>query len=172
MILTDTQILKIMPNARNRVKIFLPLINQTLDEFEINTPERVIFFLAQIAHESGELRYTAEIASGEAYEGRKDLGNLFTGDGKRYKGRGLIQLTGRANYREAGYELELPLEDEPLLLEEPEHATRSAGWYWYTRDLNAIADTGNFEIATRRINGGLRGYDDRIMYLKRAQGVI
>ena len=151
---------------------FLDPINKTLEEFEINTPQRIRMFLAQIGHESGQLRYRKELASGEAYEGRKDLGNTTPGDGVRYKGRGLIQITGRYNYGLASLALGLPLLEKPELLEEDLNACRSAGWFWYKSNLNALADMGKFETITRRINGGLNGYSDRYKLYQRAFEII
>jgi putative chitinase len=151
---------------------FLDPINKTLEEFEINTPQRIRMFLAQIGHESGQLRYRRELASGEAYEGRKDLGNTKPGDGVRYKGRGLIQITGRNNYGLASLALGLPLLEKPELLEEDLNACRSAGWFWYKSNLNALADMGKFETITRRINGGLNGYSDRYKLYQRAFEII
>lgn len=151
---------------------FLDPINKTLEEFEINTPQRIRMFLAQIGHESGQLRYRKELASGAAYEGRKDLGNTTPGDGVRYKGRGLIQITGKYNYGLASLALGLPLLEKPELLEEDLNACRSAGWFWYKSNLNALADMGKFEIITRRINGGLNGYSDRYKLYQRAFEII
>jgi putative chitinase len=141
-------------------------------EFGIDTVERETMFLAQVAHESGAFNYVREIASGQAYEGRKDLGNTEPGDGVRYKGRGLIQVTGKANYKSCGDALGIDLIAQPELLETPEYAARSAGWFWDSRKLNAIADKGDFLLLTKRINGGTNGYADRQAYLQRAQGVI
>lgn len=118
-------------------------------------------FLAQIGHESAELRYVKELASGEAYENRTSLGNTEPGDGVRYKGRGLIQLTGRHNYTLLEQALGMPVLDNPELLETPVLAARSAGWFWYKNNLNALADLGQFDAITRRINGGLNGKKDR-----------
>ena len=118
-------------------------------------------FLAQIGHESGQLRYVRELASGEAYENRSDLGNTQPGDGVRFRGRGLIQLTGRYNYEAIERELGLSVLENPQLLETPENAARSAGWFWYRNNLNALADLGKFDTITRRINGGLNGKEDR-----------
>lgn len=172
--LTKEILLQIMPNAKTRVDAFLEPLTQAMHEFEIDlTMLRGIMFLAQIAHESGELRYVREIwnpvqAPWQArYEGRKDLGNTQPGDGKKYMGRGLIQVTGRANYTECAQDLQLPLVDQPELLELPINACRSAAWFWHKRNLNPIADAGDFEKITRRINGGLNGYEDRKKYLKR-----
>lgn len=151
---------------------FLDPINKTLDEFEINTPQRIRMFLAQIGHESGQLRYRRELASGEAYEGRKDLGNTKPGDGVRYKGRGLIQITGKYNYGLASLALGLPLLEKPELLEEDLNACRSAGWFWYKSNLNALADMGKFETITRRINGGMNGYSDRYKLYQRAFEIV
>lgn len=155
-----------------RIERFLPHLNSTFDEFEINTPQRLRMFLAQIGHESGQLRYVKELASGEAYEGRTDLGNTKPGDGVRYKGRGLIQITGRSNYGLAALGLGLPLLENPELLEEDGPATRSAGWFWYKKNLNSLADMGKFELITRRINGGLNGYADRFKLFHRALEVL
>lgn len=152
----------------NRLALYHPLLEKTFEEFEINTPQRCWMFLAQIGHESGQLRYVEELASGRAYEGREDLGNVVSGDGVRYKGRGLIQITGRHNYAACGAGLSLPLLEKPELLLEPENACRSAGWYWNSRNLNSLADMGFFKTITRRINGGLNGYADRLKLYQRA----
>jgi putative chitinase len=132
-----------------------------MQEFEVNTLQRQRMFLAQIGHESGELRYVRELASGAAYENRSDLGNTQPGDGVRFRGRGLIQLTGRHNYEAIERELGLSVLENPQLLETPELAARSAGWFWYKNNLNALADLGKFDTITRRINGGLNGKEDR-----------
>jgi predicted chitinase len=130
-------------------------------EAHITTQPRARQFLAQVLHESGRLRFFQEIASGAAYEGRRDLGNVRPGDGRRYKGRGPIQLTGRANYRAAGKALGLPLEARPDLAARHAVGWRIAAWYWRTRGLNALADRGDFLGITRRINGGTNGLADR-----------
>ena len=148
-------------------------LNAAMDEYEISAnPARETHFLAQVAHESGGFHYVRELATGDAYEGRADLGNTETGDGRRYKGRGLIQITGRANYEACGLALDLPLLYHPELLETPVNAARSAAWFWKSKGLNEIADKGDFLAATRRINGGLNGLPDRQAYLKRAQQVF
>jgi sialidase-1 len=160
--LTEAQLRAIMPRlTKERAAEFLGPLNRAMSKGEIDTPLRRAAFLAQLAHESGELRYMEEIASGEAYEGRKDLGNTEPGDGKRYKGRGPIQLTGRFNYRKAGEALGLDLEGKPELAASPEVGCLVAGWFWQTRRLNALADDGAFREITRRINGGFRGLDQR-----------
>jgi putative chitinase len=155
-----------------RIDMFLSPLNQTLQEFEIDTPQRMRMFLAQIGHESGQLRYVKELASGEAYEGRADLGNTSPGDGVRYKGRGLIQITGKRNYALASLALDLPLLETPSLLEEPLNAVRSAGWFWKNNNLNALCDLGLFKELTKRINGGYNGYSDRYKLYQRAFDVI
>lgn len=131
----------------------------------IDSPTRQAMFLAQAGHESGRLLYVREIwgptAAQTGYEGRKDLGNTQSGDGMRYMGRGLIQVTGRANYATCGAALNLPLLDQPQLLEQAANAALSAAWFWNSRGLNDLADNGAFETITRRINGGLNGYADR-----------
>lgn len=159
------------PSAR--LQLFLDPLNAAIKEFEIDqTPVRESMFIAQVAHESGGFHYVRELASGEAYEGRADLGNTENGDGVRFKGRGLIQITGRGNYRACGDALGLDLVSSPELLEQPGNAARSAGWFWHSRGLNAIADRGDFIAITKRINGGLNGLPDRQAYLKRAEAVL
>ena len=176
--LTLEQLKEIMPQAGTRADRFLDSLNNAMEEFEINTPERQAAFLAQLAHESGSLRYVRELASGEAYEGRADLGNTEPGDGVRFKGRGLIQITGRANYKSCGDALDLPLVDQPELLEDTDNACRSAAWFWDSRNLNALADEGKFLLISKRINGVNKktgfpnGWEDRLACYERAQQVL
>jgi putative chitinase len=170
--MTPDQLRKIYPYAKGRADTFAEPLTKAMDEFGINTPLRQAAFLAQVGHESGQLRYVEEIASGKAYEGRKDLGNNEPGDGVRFKGRGLIQVTGRANYRACGIGLSLPLLDKPELLCEPVNACRSAGWFWASRKLNEFADQGAFKQITRLINGGYNGLDDRLSLYARAKEVL
>ena len=173
MIITSQQLSKIYTSAPlARVEVFLGPLNLAMEEAEINTPQRTRMFLAQIGHESGQLRYTEELASGAAYEGRIDLGNSQVGDGPRYKGRGLIQLTGKNNYALAGLALDLDLLEHPELLKEPLPACRSAGWFWKQNNLNSLCDLNLFEKLTRRINGGLNGYADRYKLYQLAFTVI
>lgn len=167
------QLVQLFPNAtKARVSLFLEPLNHTLARFEINTPQRIQMFLAQIGHESGELRYTEEIASGKAYEGRLDLGNTQAGDGVRYKGRGLIQLTGRRNYTLASLGLDLPLLEKPELLSYIPHAVSSAGWFFSNNNLLSICDSGDFKKLTKRINGGYNGMEDRLRLLELAKKII
>lgn len=150
-----------------RLETFVEPLNATIEEFGI---QHVAQFLAQIAHESGGFHYTREIwgptPAQARYEGRADLGNTEPGDGSRYRGRGLIQITGRANYAACAAALNLPLLEQPELLEHPMEATRSAGWFWKSHKFDEIDD---FERLTRRINGGTNGLADRYAYLGRAQ---
>lgn len=171
--LTLEQLMAIMPYAgKIRSAMFLWPLNDAMEEFHIDNQYRQAAFLAQIAHESGSLRYVREIASGAAYEGRKDLGNTQNGDGVRYKGRGLIQITGRANYTACAKALDLPLVDHPYLLEVTGNACRSAAWFWQSRHLNQLADAGDFIRITRRINGGTNGLEDRKAYYEKATRVL
>jgi putative chitinase len=161
---------------------FAPLLSDTMVEFAVDlNAARQAAFLAQVAHESAELRYREEIASGDAYEGRRDLGNTQPGDGPRFKGRGLIQITGRTNYAACSLALygdDTLLLNEPELLEEPQAAADSAGWFWSSHGLNAFADVGDFETISVRINGRNRatgmpnGYDQRVAYWRAFQSVL
>lgn len=175
-IVTADQLRRILCCDGARAMRFNAPINLALSRFEIDTPDRVAAFLAQIGHESGSLRYVREIwgptRAQLGYERRADLGNTEPGDGYRYLGRGLIQITGRANYASCGQALGLDLVAHPEILEEPLYASMSAGWYWASRGLNRFADLGDHRQITRRINGGYNGWDDRMAYLGRAQEVL
>lgn len=162
----------IMPVVGPRALKFIDPLNAAMEEFGINTPARQRSFLAQIAHESGQLRYTQEIASGIRYEGRKDLGNTQKGDGVKYKGRGLIQVTGRANYTKCMMALDIDCVEHPELLEEPINACRSAAWFWKSHGLNELADLGDQTKVTKRINGGTNGLAERLMFYDNARKVI
>lgn len=154
---------------------FITPLNLTFEKYAINTPKRIAAFLAQIAHESGSFRYVEEIASGSAYEGRKDLGNTQPGDGKRFKGRGLIQITGRTNYEAVGKALHYDFINQPDHLCLPGAATFSAGWYWDSRKLNALADIGDeesFRKITKKINGGYNGMADRLRHWEKCKKAL
>ena len=131
---------------------------------------RLIHFLAQLAHESGNFHYMEEIASGAAYEGRKDLGNVNKGDGVRYKGRGPIQLTGRANYRRYGQQLGIDFENNPEIVALPSVGLLVACKFWSDNGLNVVADRDDVTTITRRINGGLNGFEDRKNKLSMIKG--
>lgn len=122
---------------------------------------RLAHFMAQLMHESGSFRYMEEIASGAAYEGRRDLGNTEPGDGTRFKGRGPIQITGRANYRRFGRLIGIDLERNPTIAAVPSIGLHLALEYWKDRRLNALADADDVVTITKRINGGLNGLVDR-----------
>ena len=150
----------------------LPFLLAALDEAEINTPVRAAAFLAQLGHESCDLRYFEELATGAAYEGRKDLGNTQPGDGIRYKGRGPIQLTGRSNYRAASLALGLDLEGNPSQAAAVDVGFRTAAWFWRTHGLNEMADAGGFDAITKRINGGFNGKPDRDARFARCKAAL
>lgn len=171
--MTVEQLRKIVPSMTlQHATGVLPYLNRAMAEANIDTPARQAAFVAQLAHESGAFKYREEIASGADYEGRTDLGNTQRGDGRRYKGRGFIQLTGRANYREAGKALGLDLENNPALAATPANAARVAAWYWSKHNLNELADQGRFDAITRRINGGYNGKADRDRYHARAKRAL
>lgn len=133
---------------------------------------RFAHFFAQLGHESGGFSYMEEIASGAAYEGRKDLGNTQPGDGRRYKGRGPIQLTGRANYRDYGRRLGIDLENHPEIAAIPSLGMLTACTYWTVTGLNAFADKDDVLTITRRINGGTNGLADRKQRLAVMKGLL
>lgn len=168
-------------------------------EYHIDTPNRLAMWLANIGHESAGFRFTREIwgptdqqiryerdftqpwpVDAESSRGKEFqrnrlawlLGNDEAGDGWRYCGRGLIQTTGKDNYRRCGIALGLDLLTHPEQLEQQQPAARSAGWFWRINDLSAVADKGDFAAVVRRINGGLTGYDDRVARFERARAAL
>lgn len=174
--LTHQQLLQILPNAGAKAGVFAPVLNTAMQRYQIVGYKRMAAFMAQIGHESGQLLYVREIwgptMAQAKYEGRTDLGNCRPGDGFKYRGRGLVQITGRANYAACGEALGVDLINQPELLEQPLHACMSAAWFWATRGLNTLADAGKFETITRRINGGLNGQRDRLELWAKATKVL
>lgn len=171
--LTPSLLQKCFRNASKRaVLLYVDEINRLLPKFHVNTPQRLCMFLAQLGHESGELHYAEELASGSAYEGRLDLGNTQPGDGIKYKGRGLIQLTGKKNYALASLAMDLPLLENPELLLIPANAVYVSFWFFENNNLWSICDSGDFKKLTRRINGGLNGYEHRLQLLKQCREVF
>jgi putative chitinase len=171
--LTNDMLRAIAPGiAKDKVALYIPLLNKWMPYYSINTKLRQAAFLAQILHETDNLQYTEEVASGKKYEGRKDLGNTKKGDGERYKGCGCIMITGRANYAAVSKGLGVDFVSHPELLKEPNYAVQSACWWWTIHGLNALADKGDFMAITKKINGGYNGYIDRVIYYKRALAVL
>lgn len=174
--ITEQQLLQILPNAGRNAGVFVPALNTAMNRYGIVGTARAAAFIAQVGHESGQLRWVREIwgptAQQAGYEGRADLGNTVKGDGSTYRGRGLIQITGRANYAACGEALGLDLLNQPTLLEQPQNAAMSAAWFWSTRGLNTLADQGELVKITRRINGGINGLEDRLQLWERAKKVL
>lgn len=180
MSITTQQLLQILPNASSRAGVFVPALNAAMGRYGVVTKLRIAAFIAQIGHESGQLRYVRELG-GDNYLSKYDTGKLAErlgntpeadGDGQLYCGRGLIQITGRANYAECGEALGLDLISHPELLEQPQHAAMSAAWYWSSRGLNSLADKADFLAITKRINGGTNGLADRQALYDRALKVL
>ena len=172
------QLLAALPCGPRAADVWIGPINSACHEWQINNGLRMAAFLAQTGHESGCFAFTREIwgptATQAGYEGRKDLGNVQKGDGAKFKGRGLIQVTGRDNYARCSLALfdDLRLLEKPELLEEPTAAARSAGWFWHTHGLNELADAGNFLRITKIINGGTNGLEKRQKLYARALAVF
>ena len=178
--ITTLQLQQILPSAGQSAGVFVPVLNTAMVRYQIVGSLRMAAFIAQIGHESGQLRYVREMGS-DQYLSKYDTGSLAKrlgntpeadGDGQKYRGRGLIQITGRANYAECGEALGLDLVNHPELLEKPQHACMSAAWFWSSRGLNTLADAGKFDTITRRINGGQNGVADRRALYARALKVL
>lgn len=192
--ITTEQLKAIVPAIKAaNLQVYADQLNEFMPKYDITTPARICPFLANLAHESGSFNYTREIASGTAYEGRHDLGNNQPGDGERFRGRGLIQITGRGNYEWCSKALykDLRLINTPELLEAPPAATESACWFWkVVKNLNAVADKhdtythtrtakdgsqhtySRFEWIVFLVNGGQSGINERKAYYERAKLVI
>ena len=177
MYITASDIRRMSPSAAARIVAGIVDNQQAIANGGIDTALRLCHFMAQLAHESAHFQVTREFASGAAYEGRKDLGNTQPGDGKRYRGRGLIQTTGRANYREARDDIRRmdpsapDFEADPETLEEFPWALLAGISYWRRRNINAVADRDDVEAVTRKINGGINGLPERQKYLAIAKAI-
>ena len=180
MSITQQQLQQILPNAGQTAGVFVPVLNTAMIRFQIVGTKRIAAFIAQIGHESGQFRYVRELGN-DQYLSKYDTGTLAKrlgntpetdGDGQKYRGRGLIQITGRANYMMCGEALALDLINQPELLEKPQHACMSAAWFWASRGLNTLADADQFDTITRRINGGQNGAAERQALYARALKVL
>ena len=182
MSITVQQLLQILPNAGQKAGVFVPPLNSAMGKYAVVTRLRIAAFIAQIGHESGQLRYVRELGS-DTYLSRYDTGKLAKalgntpeadGDGQKYRGRGLIQVTGRANYRDCSEALfgDSRLLVTPELLEHPVYAAMSAAWFWSANGCNELADAGLFAKITRTINGGLTGQAERLALRDRAAQVL
>lgn len=169
--MTKEQLKKIAIYASEKnINTFSPLLNRFMHEYGICGKYPESAFLATVIHESGSFRYLKEIASGEAYEGRKDLGNTEKGDGVKYKGRGLTQLTGRRNYELASNASGIDFVSNPELLEEPENAVKVSCWWWDMRNLNKLSH--DIKAVTKVVNGGYNGMADREKWYNLALKVL
>lgn len=175
--LTLGQLQLCFPYAEERAPIYLDALNDAMEEFHIDTLLRQASFIAQVCHESGSLKYTLELADGRDYDITRNpelaarLGNTGPGDGPKYKGRGLIQITGKTNTEKCLTALGRNVE-ERLYLEIPIGASRSAGWFWFTHGLNEVADAGKFWTISKIINGGTGGLDERIQNYVRCRRIF
>ena len=194
------QLLQILPSAGQVAGVFVPVLNTAMSRYQIVGAKRIAAFISQVGHESGHLtrlvedldyssdalrkawpsRFDVELASAVARKPEQiasiaygnRMGNIAPGDGWKYRGRGLIHITGKNNYRACGEALGLDLVAQPELLEKPQHACMSAAWFWAINGLGTLADAGKFDTITRRINGGQNGAADRQALYARALKVL
>lgn len=200
--ISSAQIREIMPAAGFHANVYAGALDAAMARFHIDTPRRAAAFLAQVAHESAQLicveenlNYSAaslhsvwpshfdlptaaayahqpEKIANRAYANRDGNADEASGDGWRYHGRGLLQVTGRENYAKCGAGIGFDVGRIPTLLIQPDPAALSAAWFWSIHDLNAAADAGDFEQITRRINGGLNGLAERTAFWTKAKSVL
>ena len=173
--ITEKQVKFIMPRAMDsRVAEFVKSFNDYAEQFGITTPLRAAHYIAQVAHETGQLKWLEEIASGAQYEGRKDLGNTQKGDGKRFKGRGYLQTTGRANYQayqNSGF-CNGDLMSHPEWLAKQPGCQKASMYYWWKRKINAAADRDDCRAVTKLINGGYNHYAERAQFTRMAKSAL
>lgn len=179
--ITKDQLVAILGKTKlNDAKIdgIVDSLNQTFDKYQIDSNKRVCHFLAQVLHESGAFKYSEEIwgptAAQAKYDTRVDLGNTpeADGDGYTYRGRGWIQLTGKANYIALGRDFNMDFVTNPDLVANTPYDGLAAGWFWNKRKLNTYADNDDITTITKKINGGLNGFDDRKNWLTKARAVL
>eukprot|EP01017_Pseudomicrothorax_dubius_P046462 TRINITY_DN8186_c0_g1_i1.p1 TRINITY_DN8186_c0_g1~~TRINITY_DN8186_c0_g1_i1.p1 ORF type:complete len:196 (+),score=46.00 TRINITY_DN8186_c0_g1_i1:131-718(+) len=173
--LSIQQLKQILPDAGKKADWVYPFLMKAMKDGGINTCPRIKAFIAQIGHECGQFHIMTEHASGKAYEGRRDLGNVRPGDGVRYKGRGPIQITGRECYQIVSKLFKHDFINHPEDVAKPEWGFKIAVWYWNSRKLNLIADRNNqeaFNLITKRVNGGYNGKKDRDRLYARAKQVL
>jgi len=174
--ITEQHLIDILDIPAARAAKWVVPLNRACAHYNIETPLQVAAFIAQAGHESGRLRYVREIWGPTPwqlkYEGRISLGNVEPGDGFKFRGRGLIQITGRENYGLCGDALGLDLIESPELLEAPGHAAMSAAWFWHAHHLNELADVGDMRHITRMINGGYNGLDERMKFYELALNAL
>lgn len=172
--MTPVQLQRILKCPMSRATKWADPLRKAMARYHITGPLQQAAFIAQIGHESGRLRYVKELwgptPAQVRYEGRKDLGNTEPGDGFKFRGRGLIQVTGRANYAKCGEALGLDLLNDPKLLEVPDIAAMSAGWFWHANNCNSLVS--DFVALTKRINGGTNGLPDRLVLFASAREVL
>ncbi len=154
------------------INTYYPLLVKYMAEYDITNKLRQAAFISNLLVESGRFKYTKEIASGAKYEFRKDLGNTVKGDGIKYKGRGLIQITGKSNYQLLSKAFSKDFIKFPELLEQPDNAVRSACWFWSIKKLNALADKPDFKEVVSVINGGHNGMIERQTYYNELLKII
>jgi putative chitinase len=171
---TKDKLAIVLPLAtKSRIELNFEPLKTGMVKYGITSPLQIAHFIAQLGHESMSFLYTEEIASGAAYEGRSDLGNTHAGDGRRYKGRGLIQLTGRANYAAYSKFAGIDYVAQPERLStDPVVAVDVSCWFWKDRGVDRLAEMDDAKAVTKRINGGFNGLDDRLQNLKRAKAVL
>jgi putative chitinase len=177
-VVTPTMFTRMYDCSLTKAIIYAEPLNDAMQMYGVNTAARIAAFLAQVGHESGRLQFVKEIWGPDKcewqkrYEMNADLGNDQPGDGFKFRGRGLIQITGRYNYTICGQDLGLPLVEKPEILESPKYAAMSAGWFWDKHHLNNKADADDFSGITRVINGGLNGQADRVSLLNGIKQIL
>ncbi len=188
MLITEEQLKKIFKNCKpDKIKLYTKAFNEVWPQYSIDTPKRMAAFLGQVAVESGELKYDVELPSkwnkrnvkdpneptGTLYEGRKNLGNNQKGDGPKFIGRGILQLTGRANYADYSKKLGIDLIANPELAATPEVAVKVACQYFKDRGLLPLADAWNLSEITRRVNGEAKLHlEQRMAYSEVAKKLL